>query len=343
MIVRGGATLCYHGAPSIFTAFIIVSTLSVTTTLRIATRQSPLALWQAEYVKQQLELHHPGIVVELLKFTTRGDKILDTPLAKIGGKGLFVKELEQALLAGEADIAVHSMKDVPMAFPDGLTLGVICPRETPFDALVSNTYASFAELPQGAIVGTSSLRRQCQLRSLRPDLAIRDLRGNVGTRLGKLDAGEYDAIVLAAAGLTRLGLADRIRELLPAELCLPAGGQGAVGIELRSNDATTAALIAPLACATTTYRVTAERALNKRLQGGCQVPIACYATEENGSLFLRGLVGSLDGSEIISAEARAPLAGAAALGVLVAGQLLALGADRILQQVYGLHGTQSDD
>lgn len=248
--------------------------------LRIATRQSPLALWQAEYVKQQLELHHPGIRVDLLKFTTRGDKILDTPLAKIGGKGLFVKELEQALLAGEADIAVHSMKDVPMAFPDGLMLGVICPRETPFDALVSNRFAAFADLPQGAIVGTSSLRRQCQLRRLRPDLDIRDLRGNVGTRLGKLDAGEYDAIVLAAAGLKRLGLAERIRESLPAELCLPAGGQGAVGIECRSDDAATAALIAPLSCAATTRRVTAERALNKKLQGGCQVPIACYAIEE---------------------------------------------------------------
>ncbi len=314
-----------------------------TARLRIATRQSPLALWQAEYVKQQLELHHPGICVELLKFTTRGDKILDTPLAKIGGKGLFVKELEQALLAGEADIAVHSMKDVPMAFPAGLMLGVICPRETPFDALISNRFAAFAELPQGAIVGTSSLRRQCQLRRLRPDLDIRDLRGNVGTRLNKLDAGEYDAIVLAAAGLKRLGLADRIRESLSAELCLPAGGQGAVGIECRSDDAVTAALIAPLSCATTTRRVTAERALNQRLQGGCQVPIACYAIEESGLLFLRGLVGSIDGREILTAEARAPLADAATLGVSVAEQLLAQGADRILQAVYGQHGRQHDE
>jgi hydroxymethylbilane synthase len=314
-----------------------------TARLRIATRQSPLALWQAEYVKQQLELHHPGISVELLKFTTRGDKILDTPLAKIGGKGLFVKELEQALLAGEADIAVHSMKDVPMAFPDGLALGAICPRETPFDALVSNRFSSFAELPQGAIVGTSSLRRQCQLRRLRPDLDIRDLRGNVGTRLARLDAGEYDAIVLAAAGLNRLGMAGRIRESLSAELCLPAGGQGAVGIELRSDDAVTAALIAPLSCAVTTRRVTAERALNQRLQGGCQVPIACYATEEGEYLFLRGLVGSIDGREILTAEARAPLADAAALGMSVAAELLAQGADRILAQVYGQHGKQADD
>lgn len=325
----------------------------ITARLRIATRQSPLALWQAEYVKQQLELHHPGIRVELLKFTTRGDKILDTPLAKIGGKGLFVKELEQALLAGEADIAVHSMKDVPMVFPAGLMLGVICPRETPFDALVSNHFASFAALPQGAIVGTSSLRRQCQLRRLRPDLDIRDLRGNVGTRLAKLDAGEYDAIVLAAAGLKRLGLADRIREQLSAELCLPAGGQGAVGIECRGDDAATAALIAPLACAATTRRVTAERALNQHLHGGCQVPIACFAIEERApgkgeSLFLRGLVGSIDGSEILTAEARSPLvdmdlADAAALGISVAEQLLAQGANRILQDVYGQHGQQHDD
>lgn len=318
--------------------------------LRIATRQSPLALWQAEYVKAQLELHHPGIQVELLKFTTRGDKILDTPLAKIGGKGLFVKELEQALLAGEADIAVHSMKDVPMAFPDGLMLGVICPRETPFDALVSNHFSTFADLLQGAVVGTSSLRRQCQLRRLRPDLDIRDLRGNVGTRLSKLDAGEYDAIVLAAAGLKRLGLAERIRESLSAELCLPAGGQGAVGIECRSHDAATAGLIAPLSCATTTRRVTAERALNRKLQGGCQVPIACFAIEENGSLFLRGLVGSIDGRETLTAEARAPLANmdpedAEALGITVAEQLLAQGADRILQQVHEQHGRHgaSDD
>jgi hydroxymethylbilane synthase len=310
----------------------------VTTTLRIATRQSPLALWQAEYVKAQLEQHHPGIQVELLKFTTRGDKILDTPLAKIGGKGLFVKELEQALLAGEADIAVHSMKDVPMAFPDGLALGVICPRETPFDALVSNRFNAFSELPQGAVVGTSSLRRQCQLRRLRPDLQIRDLRGNVGTRLARLDAGEYDAIVLAAAGLKRLGLAGRIRALLPPELSLPAGGQGAVGIELRSDDTTTAALLAPLACASTTRRVLAERALNQRLQGGCQVPIACYAIEEGDALWLRGLVGSPDGSELLTAEGRAPASEAEALGIAIADRLLAQGADRILQAVYDQHG-----
>lgn len=302
--------------------------------LRIATRQSPLALWQAEYVKAELERHHPGIDVTLVKFTTRGDKILDTPLAKIGGKGLFVKELEQALLAGEADIAVHSMKDVPMNFPEGLELGVICPRENPFDAFVSNTYAALDELPAGAVVGTSSLRRQCQLKLLRPDLQIRDLRGNVGTRLGKLDAGEYDAIILAAAGLIRLGLAERIKSVLDDTVSLPAGGQGAVGIELRSNDPTIANLIAPLACQDTTDRVIAERALNNHLQGGCQVPIACYSVLEGETLWLRGLVGATDGSEILRAEARANRSDAANLGVAVAEQLLAQGADRILKALY---------
>lgn len=305
-------------------------------TLRIATRQSPLALWQAEYVKAQLAHFYPDVHVELVKFTTRGDKILDTPLAKIGGKGLFVKELEHALLTGEADIAVHSMKDVPMEFPDGLELGVICPRETPFDALVSNRFATLDALPEGACVGTSSLRRQCQLRRLRPDLQIRDLRGNVGTRLAKLDAGEYDAIVLAAAGLKRLGLENRIRDSLAPELCLPAGGQGAVGIELRSGDAVTASLIAPLHCAETARCVLAERALNRRLQGGCQVPIACYAIPRGSELFLRGLVGSLDGNELLMAEASSA-ADPAELGVQVAEQLLAQGADRILAAVYASH------
>lgn len=302
--------------------------------LRIATRQSPLALWQAEYVKAELERHHPGIEVTLVKFTTRGDKILDTPLAKIGGKGLFVKELEQALLAGDADIAVHSMKDVPMSFPEGLELGVICPRENPFDAFVSNTYATLDELPAGAIVGTSSLRRQCQLKLLRPDLQIRDLRGNVGTRLGKLDTGEYDAIILAAAGLIRLGLAERMKSVLDDTVSLPAGGQGAVGIELRSNDPTIANLIAPLACTDTTDRVIAERALNNHLQGGCQVPIACYSVLEGETLWLRGLVGATDGSEMLRAEARANRTDAAKLGVDVAEQLLAQGADRILKALY---------
>ena len=301
--------------------------------LRIATRQSPLALWQAEYVKRELIRHHPNIEVELLTFTTRGDRILDTPLAKIGGKGLFVKELEQALLAGDADIAVHSMKDVPMAFPEGLALGVICPRETPFDALVSVRYASFADLPQGAVVGTSSLRRQCQLRRARPDLDIRDLRGNVGTRLAKLDAGEYDAIILAAAGLIRLGFAERIRSSISVDDSLPAGGQGAVGIECRTADAEIHALLAPLHHAETAARVAAERALNKRLNGGCQVPIACYALLEGEQLWLRGLVGQPDGGLLLRAEGRG--SDAEALGVQVAEQLLAQGAEAILKAVYG--------
>ncbi len=305
----------------------------MTLRIRIATRQSPLALWQADYVKAALEKQHPGIRVELLKLTTRGDKILDTPLAKIGGKGLFVKELEHALLEGHADIAVHSMKDVPMEFPEGLCLGTICPRETPHDALVSNHYHSFASLPLGAKIGTSSLRRQCQLRHLRPDLQLLDLRGNVNTRLAKLDAGDYDAIVLAAAGLIRLGMETRILEPLDPSLCLPAGGQGAVGIELRSNDPETARLIAPLHHPDTARCVLAERALNKHLHGGCQVPIACYAIIDGSELFLRGLVGSVDGQTMLVAEQRST-GDPEALGVAVAEQLLAQGAARILADVY---------
>ena len=212
--------------------------------LRIATRKSALALWQAEYVKQELERHHPDLTVELVKMTSKGDRILDAPLAKIGGKGLFVKELENALLENRADIAVHSMKDVPMEFPDGLVLGVICPRENPLDAFVSSQYSSLDELPDGAVVGTSSLRRQCQVLLHRPDLTIKFLRGNVNTRLTKLDDGQYDAIILAVAGLIRLGMEDRIRSELPTETCLPAAGQGAVGIELRSGDEQTQQLIA---------------------------------------------------------------------------------------------------
>ena len=302
-------------------------------TVRIATRRSPLALWQAHYVKRELERHHPGLSVSLLELVTRGDHILDTPLAKIGGKGLFVKELEHALLTGEADIAVHSMKDVPMDFPDGLCLGSICPRENPFDAFVSNHYQNFTDLPSGSRVGSSSLRRQCQLRRLRPDLHWLDLRGNVNTRLAKLDAGEFDAIVLAAAGLLRLEMPHRIRHTLAADDCLPAGGQGAVGIELREGDTRTAKLIAPLHCAETAACVLAERALNRRLQGGCQVPIACFAVQENGELWLRGRVGSVDGTQLLSAEHR--LGGhPEALGLAVADTLLAQGAAQILASVY---------
>ncbi|HUH39030.1 MAG TPA: hydroxymethylbilane synthase [Spongiibacteraceae bacterium] len=307
----------------------------MSTCIRIATRSSPLAVWQAEFVRAELQRHHPGLAVELVSFTTRGDKLLDTPLAKIGGKGLFVKELETAMLEDKADIAVHSMKDVPMAFPDGLALSVICAREDPSDAFVSNHFADVDALPAGACVGTSSLRRQCQLRARRPDLVIRDLRGNVQTRLRKLDAGEYDAIILATAGLLRLDMASRIRARLAVTDCLPAGGQGAVGIELRSDDHVTRQLIAPLHHADTASRVIAERALNRHLQGGCQVPIACYAELEGDQLWLRGLVGAVDGSRLLRAEARAPRAEAEALGIAVAEALLAQGAGAILADVYG--------
>ncbi|MEZ8143616.1 hydroxymethylbilane synthase [Enterovibrio norvegicus FF-33] len=304
------------------------------TPLRIATRKSPLALWQAEYVKAALENTHPGLVVELVPMVTKGDIILDTPLAKVGGKGLFVKELEQAMLEGRADIAVHSMKDVPVEFPQGLGLVTICERGDPRDAFVSNTYSSISDLPQGAIVGTSSLRRQCQLREMRPDLVVNDLRGNVGTRLGKLDNGEYDAIILAAAGLKRLGLHDRIRNEIEPEEILPAVGQGAVGIECRLDDERVRALLEPLADANTTYRVLCERAMNNRLQGGCQVPIGSYSEIQGDQIYLRALVGEPDGSEIIRGEVTGPLEKAEELGTGLAERLLAEGARPILEKLY---------
>ena len=303
-------------------------------TLKIATRQSPLALWQANYVKDRLQQLYPDLTIELVPMVTKGDVILDSPLAKIGGKGLFVKELENALLNKKADIAVHSMKDVPMQFPEGLGLAVICQREDPRDAFVSHSYRTFAELPQGAVVGTSSLRRQCQLKALRPDLDIRSLRGNVGTRLSKLDNGDYDAIILASAGLIRLGLADRIASFIDVEQSLPAAGQGAVGIECRTDDMQVQALLAPLADAETTYCVRAERAMNNHLQGGCQVPIGGYAVLQQGQLYLRALVGDIDGSRIIRAEGKSPVENAEVLGVQIAEQLLAQGADKILQAIY---------
>ncbi len=304
--------------------------------VRIATRKSLLALWQAEYVKAELEKHHPGIQVELLGMTTRGDKILDTPLAKVGGKGLFVKELEVAMLEDRADIAVHSMKDVPMEFPDGLGLSVICPREKPTDAFVSNKFQSLSELPQGAIVGTSSLRRQALLREQRPDLEIQDLRGNVQTRLGKLDDGQYDAIILATAGLIRLGLQDRISSELSDDISLPAGGQGAVGIECRTNDDAIKALLTPLHHPQTAYCVLAERAMNKRLEGGCQVPIACYATlnDAGNEIYLRGLVARPDGTTVLRDEERGAPEDAEQIGIRLAERLLAAGADEILSEVY---------
>ena len=307
------------------------------TVLTIATRESPLALWQAEYVQAQLQRAHPGLTVNLLGMTSRGDQLLDVPLAKVGGKGLFVKELETALLERRADIAVHSMKDVPMEFPEGLGLGVICEREDPSDAFVSNHHSSVEALPAGSVVGTSSLRRECQLRARRPDLQVRFLRGNVNTRLRKLDEGEYDAIILASAGLIRLGFAERIASKLAVEDSLPAGGQGAVGIELRREDARVLELLQVLHHEPTAQRVTAERAMNQRLQGGCQVPIACYAEHLAGGqrLRLRGLVGKPDGSLLLRAEGEAPVADAGKLGIQVAEALLTQGAAGILAEVYG--------
>ncbi|AXA68924.1 hydroxymethylbilane synthase [Pseudomonas oryzihabitans] len=312
--------------------------MSMLREIRIATRQSALALWQANFVKDRLEAAHPGLRVSLLPMISRGDKLLDAPLAKIGGKGLFVKELENALLDGSADIAVHSMKDVPMEFPAGLGLYAICEREDPRDAFVANRYSGLAELPLGSVVGTSSLRRQAQLLALRPDLEIRFLRGNVNTRLAKLDADDYDAIILAAAGLIRLGFATRIREYLTVEDSLPAGGQGAVGIECRTDDAEVHGLLEPLHHFDTERRVAAERALNRRLNGGCQVPIACYAVQQGELLWLRGLVGQPDGGLLLRAEARGPLNDPATLGVAVAEDLLAQGAQDILDAVYGTSG-----
>ena len=306
--------------------------------VRIATRKSPLALWQAEFVKAELERLHAGLQVELLAMTTKGDKILDAPLAKVGGKGLFVKELETAMLEQRADIAVHSMKDVPMEFPAGLMLSTICQREDPRDAFVSNDYASLEELPEGSRVGTSSLRRQCQLKAFRPDIQILDLRGNVNTRLRKLDDGEYDAIILASAGLLRLEMADRIRQRIPVEASLPAGGQGAVGIEIRSDDQRLRELLAPLHHVDSADCVLAERAMNRRLEGGCQVPIACFAVlegEQQEQLWLRGLVGQPDGCQMLYSEIRGPRQDSEALGVAVAEDLLAQGAGAILKAVYG--------
>ena len=302
--------------------------------LRIATRKSPLAMWQAEHVAAQLTEAHPGLEVELVTFTTQGDKILDTPLAKIGGKGLFVKELERAMLDGDADIAVHSMKDVPVDLPNGLHLPVILEREDPRDAFVSNNFEDFQSLPQGARLGTSSLRRQCQLKEARPDLEILDLRGNVNTRLAKLDAGDYDAIILACAGLKRLGFEERIRSALSPDTSLPAIGQGAIGIECRNDDAHVNNLIAAIDHPLTHVCVKAERAMNSRLGGGCQVPIAGFAELQGEQLQLRGLVGKTDGSEILRSAIFGPPSEAESMGIAIAEELLARGADTILEALY---------
>lgn len=305
------------------------------TTVRIATRRSQLAVWQAEFVRDEMLKFHPHLQVELVRIKTRGDKILDTPLAKVGGKGLFVKELENSILDGDADIAVHSMKDVPVAFPEGLHLPVICERHDPLDAFVSNHYDSVNDLPEGARVGTSSLRRECQLRYHRPDLEILPLRGNVNTRLAKLDAGDFDAIVLAKSGLERLEFHDRIRSAMPAEQSLPAIGQGALGIETRTEDTEMNALIAPLNHELTAITVKAERALNRRLQGGCQVPIGGYAILDQDEIWLRGLVGRPDGTEMLYEEIHGKAVDAEKLGTQLGETLLGRGADKILAALYG--------
>ena len=305
--------------------------------IRIATRKSPLALWQAEEVARQLTSHYPDLKIEYVKMTTKGDKILDAPLAKVGGKGLFVKELEQGMLDGIADIAVHSMKDVPIDFPPGLFLPIIMEREDPRDAFVSNQYATLAELPADARIGTSSLRRQLQIKAEMPKARMLDLRGNVNSRLQKLDNGDYDAIILATAGLVRLGFAERIRSRLTPEQSLPAIGQGAVGIECRENDRAILELLAPLNHQPTHTRLLAERAMNHRLNGGCQVPIAGYAELEGDQIWLRGLVGKPDGTEVIRAEIRGNASNASELGTALGEQLLALGADKILKQLGILH------
>jgi len=305
--------------------------LGTSGTVRIATRRSPLALWQAEHVAARLRAAHPGLTVELVPMVTRGDRILDSPLARIGGKGLFVKELERALLEGRADIAVHSMKDVPVALPPGLVIGAILEREDPRDALVARAPGlDLDTLPKGARVGTSSLRRQCQLRARRPDLEVLDLRGNVGTRLARLDEGRYDAIVLAAAGLRRLGEARRITRPLAPEELLPAIAQGAIGVECRADDAPLRALLAPLEDGPTRICVEAERAFNARLGGGCQVPLAAHAVLERDVILVRGLVGRPDGTELVEGVVSGRPEDAGLLGRALAEDLLARGADRIL-------------
>lgn len=319
--------------------------LNIPATLTIATRQSPLALWQANFVKDTLEKLYPTMKVELLEMVTKGDKILDTPLAKIGGKGLFVKELENALYEKRADIAVHSLKDVPMVLPEGLTLGAYLERHAPTDAFVSNRYASLDELPDGAVLGTSSLRRECQIAHAKGSLTIKSLRGNVGTRLSKLDAGEYDAIILATSGLERLGLGERIRHELDDELSLPAVGQGALAIECRADDETILQLLAPLNHLATRLCVIAERAMNKTLEGGCQVPIAGFATINGNTLSLRGRVGSIDGKTLLKSQNAITLThgaddeqNAENLGKQIAQDLLSQGADQILKDVYQNNG-----
>ena len=301
--------------------------------LKIATRNSPLALWQAEHVKQKLLELYSDLDVELVGMQTEGDRFLDAPLVAVGGKGLFIKELEQALLNGDADIAVHSMKDVTIDLPEDLALPVIMQREDSSDVLVSNNYKEIQEIPQGGVIGTSSLRRQSQIRALRPDIEIRDLRGNVGTRLRKLDEGEYDAIVLAAAGIKRLGMYDRIAQFIPHTQILPAVGQGAIGIECRFDDPEVHELIAPLNDHATHTCVNTERAFSRRLYGGCQLPIAAQASLFNNEVSLIGMVARVDGSEVIKGDQRGSIDKIDYIGSQLAETLLDCGADKILKEL----------
>jgi len=302
----------------------------MTRILRIATRKSALALWQTEYVADRLRLLHPGIAVQLVPLSTRGDEVLDRSLAAIGGKGLFLKELEEAMLRGEADLAVHSLKDVPMALEGPFVLPAVLERANPFDAFVSNTCAAVAALPEGARVGTSSLRRRAQLKALRPDLDIVDLRGNVNTRLAKLDAGEYAAIVLACAGLERLGFHARIRATLAPPAVLPAASQGAIAIECREDADDVQALLAPLDHAPTRRCVDAERAMNLALGGSCHAAIAAYCVEQGGALRLRGWVGDARSGEGIAVDLTGPTEAPQTLGTRAADALRARGAARLL-------------
>lgn len=303
--------------------------------IKIGTRASLLAMAQSTWIKGRIEDQHPGVRVELVKIVTKGDKILDVPLAKVGGKGLFVKEIEDALLSREVDLAVHSMKDVPTELPEGLHLGIITKREDPRDAFVSNEYASVKELPNGAKVGTSSLRRKSQLASLRPDLVIEDLRGNLDTRLRKLDEGQYDAIILAVAGLNRLKLSHRITSsFAPADM-LPAIAQGAVGIELRKDDAELLEELRFMEDDETTVAVRAERAFLARLEGGCQVPIGGFGELDNGRLSFTGLIASVDGDRIFKETVSGAPESAEVLGRQTAEKLLAMGGGAILAEVYG--------
>ena len=302
-------------------------------TIKIATRNSPLALWQAEHVKQQLQSIHTNLNVELIGMQTEGDRFLDAPLVAVGGKGLFIKELEQALLDGSADIAVHSMKDVTIDLPDDLALPVIMQREDTRDVFIANNYKAISEIPMHGVIGTSSLRRQSQLKALRPDLQIKDLRGNVGTRLRKLDQGDYDGILLAAAGIKRLGLEERITQFIPTTDLLPAIGQGAIGIECRADDPKVHDVIQPLNDSGTSLCVQAERALSRRLFGGCQLPIAGQAIISETRLKLIGLVAEVDGSQVIKAELEDDVSDVDNIGHRLAEHLLDQGADKILQKL----------